>query len=87
MRKCPSGWKRDKDQTCRRSLQIASLPATERPGPQKACPTDPNDKYDEAYLNKPGISATQVLYVDAKAQSNGTGSKAAPFRTIQEATS
>lgn len=85
--KCPQGWTRDKDKLCHRTPLISTLPPDQRPGPQKACPSDPSDQYDEAYLKQPGVSATQVLYVNASAQEGGNGTKTAPFRTIQDATS
>jgi nitrous oxidase accessory protein NosD len=54
-------------------------------GPQKPCPADPNDKWDEDYLKRHKLQANTSVYVDAAEPEGGDGTRGKPFREIQKA--
>lgn len=84
--KCGDGWTRDEQGVCQ--LQLPSIPAVPKDaqtkaGPQKACPSDASDKWDEDYISRTKLpTTTPMVYVDSKAITGGDGSKAKPYMSL-----
>lgn len=67
-------------------LEEVKSPVLSELGPQKKCPANPQDKWDEDYLTRKKLpTGTPVLYVDASSALGGTGEKSKPFRSIASA--
>lgn len=84
--RCPRFTQRSSDGTC----TLKSIPRfkeLKEVGPQKACPRDPKDKWDEGYIQRTGLPKdTPILFVDAAAPASGAnGSKKHPFKMLSEA--
>lgn len=82
---CRPGWT-SQGETC----QWDKLPEPVTPtkvGPQKVCPTDTKDKWDEGYIKRAGLpDDTAVVYVDKQASPDqADGTKEKPFATLAEA--
>lgn len=77
---CSTGVQRDSNGFCARKL------LQEKPGPQKPCPSNATDKWDEAYIKRNKLDpSVPVLFVEKAAALTGDGSKSKPFQTLQEA--
>lgn len=69
-------------------LPLTNLAKRSDVGPNKPCPSDPNDKYDLDYLkrNKEKLPPNPVVrYVNAGAQTHGNGTLLRPYKYLQSA--